>query len=247
MIGTRQSQFLYSNVSHELANVSIALKVGASDHALIYIIACPTGPYFKGSRCISLCAAHDTVRAWPGGTGGHKLGLNYSPTFGATKAALARGYQQVLFLFGDDHRVTEAGAMNFFVVLRRTDGQGLDVVTPLLDGTILPGITRASVLALVASHSAESPLPGLDPSVKLHGEERVLTMGELHERATKGELLEAFCVGTAVVVASVNRIGYQNEDIALPEDAPVADALFEKIEAIQEGRIEWEGWSVKCE
>ena len=89
---------------------------------MIYVICCPTGPYFKGLRRVSLFAAHDTVRAWPGGTGGHKLGLNYSPTFAAQRAALARGYKQVLFLFGSDHRVTEAGAMNFFVVVRRDDG-----------------------------------------------------------------------------------------------------------------------------
>ncbi|KAH8111473.1 branched-chain amino acid aminotransferase II [Phellopilus nigrolimitatus] len=223
------------------------LGVAASTHAMIYVICCPAGPYFGASvKRIPLYACYDSVRSWPGGTGGYKLGLNYASTFEPQRRAAKKGYAQVLWLLGDEHKVTEAGAMNFFVIVRRTDGD-LDVLTPPLDGTILPGVTRNSVLALAAAHSPETPLPGLSPTLRLHTHERVITMPELREYSSKGDLLEAFCVGTAAIVAPVDRIGYEGEDIVLPEDAPVADALCERIEAIQEGRFEWDGWSVRCE
>ncbi|KAI5120861.1 hypothetical protein M0805_008234 [Coniferiporia weirii] len=224
-----------------------SIGLAASTHAMIYIICSPTGPFFGvDSRRVSLYAVHDSIRAWPGGTGGYKLGINYAPTFEPQRRAAARGYMQVLWLFGEDHRITEAGAMNFFVVIKREDGE-LDLITPPLDGTILPGVTRASVLALVGAHSAQTPLPGLSPTLRFHTQERVITMHELKELSAKGVLLEAFSVGTAAIVASVDRIGYDEGDIVLPEQSPVADSLLDRIEAIQEGRFEWEGWSVKCE
>jgi branched-chain amino acid aminotransferase len=99
-----------------------AIGIVASDHALLYIIACPCGPYFQ--RPLSLLAVNDAVRAWPGGTGGDKVSGNYAPGFLPQRGAAAQGYDNVLWLFGDDRRVTEAGAMNVFVVLERADGNG---------------------------------------------------------------------------------------------------------------------------
>lgn len=102
---------------------SQALGVGASDTALLYVFLSPTGPYFLGEvKGISLLAVGKTVRAWPGGTGDYKLGLNYAPTFLPQRIAAKQGYDQVLWLFGEESRVTEAGAMNFFAVLKRDDG-----------------------------------------------------------------------------------------------------------------------------
>ncbi|KAL5518422.1 BAT2_1 [Sanghuangporus vaninii] len=230
MIGTRSS-----------------LGVRASDSAMIYVICSPAGPYFgAGTKTISLYAVYETIRAWPGGTGGHKLGLNYSPGFEPTRRAAQRGYKQVLWLFGEDHRVTEAGAMNFFIVVKREDGD-LDLITPPLDGTILPGVTRSSVLELAQVHSSETPLDGVPATQRLHVKERTLTMKDLQTFADAGTLLEAFCVGTAVIVAPVDKIGYEDKDIILPEQTPVANALHRRIVAIQEGRFEYKGWSVKCE
>lgn len=95
----------------------------ASDSATLFVILSPTGPYFRGgSKPVSLLAVGENVRAWPGGTGGHKLGLNYAPGFLPQRAAAKQGYDQILWLLGDDHKVTEAGAMNFFVVVQRDDG-----------------------------------------------------------------------------------------------------------------------------
>ena len=92
---------------------------------MLYILASPTGPYFpQGLKPISLLAVSENVRAWPGGTGGHKIAGNYSPGFLPQQAATEQGYDQILWLFGDDRRITEAGAMNFFVVIKRDDGDG---------------------------------------------------------------------------------------------------------------------------
>lgn len=90
---------------------------------MIYVILTPVGPYFKGiAKGIPLLAVGTSVRSWPGGTGGHKLGLNYAPCFLPQQVAAKQGYSQILWLLGDDSKITEAGAMNFFVVVQRDDG-----------------------------------------------------------------------------------------------------------------------------
>ncbi|RDB27397.1 Branched-chain-amino-acid aminotransferase, mitochondrial [Hypsizygus marmoreus] len=229
-----------------------ALGVAASDSAMIYVILTPAGLYFKGdAKGIPILAVGHSVRSWPGGTGGHKLGLNYAPGFLPQKIAAKQGYSQVLWLFGDDSRITEAGAMNFFVVVQRDDGD-LDVITPPLDGLILPGLTRASCLELLDAHTqGKTVLPNIPASTRLHTHERILTMHDLIAWSAEGKLLEAFCVGTAVVIAPVGRIGFEGKDIVLPtEDTGlglVGKGLWERVVDIQGGRYPWEDWSVTCE
>ncbi|KAI0042133.1 branched-chain amino acid aminotransferase II [Auriscalpium vulgare] len=225
------------------------LGVTASTHASLYVIMSPAGPFFRTPAGISLYAVSDHVRSWPGGTGGHKLGLNYAPGFHPQRLAAEKGYQQVLWLLGDT--ITEAGAMNFFIALKREDGH-LDIVTPPLDGTILPGVTRASVLSLLNAHPSATSLPHLSNSLRLYTHERPITMPELVAWSASGQLVEAFCVGTAVVVNAISRIGWEERDIVLPSYGgdhigPVVRALWERLVDIQEGRVEWEGWSVTCE
>ena len=119
-----------------------------------------------------------------------------------------------------------------------------------MDGTILPGITRDSVLALAQSHSEGSPLSGISTTIKFHTHERRLTMSELVSYSEAGKLLEAFAVGTAVVVAPVGRIGWRGKDITLPEHGtglgPVGAALSDRLIAIQEGKFPWKNWSQVC-
>ncbi|GBE87081.1 branched-chain amino acid aminotransferase II [Sparassis latifolia] len=225
------------------------LGVRASDSALLYIILTPAGPFFRtGPRPISLLAVGDSVRAWPGGTGGHKLALNYASTFKPQQYAEKLGYEQVLWLL--QGTVTEAGAMNFFVVLKRDDGDW-DVITAPLDGTILPGVTRDSCLALIGAHPSRTHLPHLPSSLRLYPQERSFTITDIFTWHAEGRLLEAFAAGTAMIVGSVCRIGHEGKDIVLPEyeagRGPVAQALYERILDIQEGRVEWDGWSVVCE
>ncbi|KAG1727138.1 aminotransferase [Suillus lakei] len=201
------------------------LGVTASDHAMLYILASPTGPYYQVLKPVSLLAVSENVRAWPGGTGGYKVAGNYSPGFLPQRIAAEKGYDQILWLFGDDRRITEAGAMNFFVVVKRDDGDGVDLITAPLDGTILPGVTRASCLAL-----ASDPEFHKESSLRLHPQEKALA------------------IGTAVIIGPCNRIGYEDKDIEIPGAGmgPVGTALRKKILDIQEGRTEWKGWGVVC-
>ncbi|KAF5376854.1 hypothetical protein D9615_007289 [Tricholomella constricta] len=250
-IPTKPGHSLY--IRPTIIGTRAALGVAASDSAMLYVIMTPTGPYFNtaNAKGIPLLAVGTTVRSWPGGTGGHKLGLNYAPGFLPQRLAAEQGYSQILWLLGDDHKITEAGAMNFFAVVARDDGD-LDVVTPPLDGTILPGLTRLSCLALLDAHTARrTVLPGLRPALRLHTHERALTMPELAAWSAEGKLLEAFCVGTAVAVAPVGRIGWEGKDLVMPSEetglGEVGKALLERVLDIQTGRVEWEGWSVVCE
>jgi len=162
--------------------------------------------------------------------------------------AAKKGYDQVLWLLGDDDKVTEVGAMNIFVVVKRDDGD-VDILTPPLDGTILPGITRASALYLAQAHTdGKISLPGISPSQKLYTYERPVTMTDLFSWSEQGRLLELFGVGTAVVVAAVSRIGYKDKDIILPSSGLglVGKGLWTMISDIQTGKKEFEGWSVPC-
>ena len=87
------------------------------------MIVSPTGPYFRGEpKGISLLGVSEIARTWPGGTGSYKFGLNYSPGFLPQQMAAKNGYDQILWLLGDDDKVTEVGAMNIFVVVKRDDG-----------------------------------------------------------------------------------------------------------------------------
>jgi len=228
--------------------------VTASDKALLYVVLTPTGPYFKaagGAKGISLLAVSETVRSWPGGTGAYKLGLNYAPGFKPQQEALKRGYQQILWLLEEDGqpRITEVGAMNVFCVVKTGD-DAVEVVTPPLDGTILPGLTRASVLELCRAHNAGAPSPlPLPKSFTISTAERPVYMADIVAWANAGRLLEIFGVGTAVVVAPVGRVGYAGVDYDLPQHAgglgPVGQALNETIQGIQTGAIDWQGWCVK--
>lgn len=113
-----------------------ALGLTASDEAMLYVILSPTGPYFRtGAKAIRLLAVGEHIRSWPGGTAGYKLGMNYTACFSPQQEAAKNGYHQVLWLLGDgnqdflDMKVTEAGSMNFFVVVRRGDGNGVHTET----------------------------------------------------------------------------------------------------------------------
>ncbi|KAF5352238.1 hypothetical protein D9757_013804 [Collybiopsis confluens] len=232
-----------------LLGTQMSLAVAASDHATLCVMLSPTGPYFRSAaKPISVIAVSETVRAWPGGTGGHKVALNYSPGFLPLRVAQKQGYQQILWLLGDDMKVTEAGAMNIFVVVRRDDGD-FDLITPPLDGTILPGVTRDSILALGKAHTAgETTLPGLSHSTLLHTQEKTFTIPDLQRWYAEGKLVEAFGAGTAVIIASIGKIGYKGEDMVLPEHegglGPIAQAFRKRILDVQEGRESWNGWGV---
>lgn len=226
--------------------------VTPSTHATLLVILSPSAPYFPGAvRPISLYAESRIRRAWIGGTGGYKLALNYAPTLKPTREASQQGYNQILWLFGEDDHLGEVGQMNAFVVLKQDDGS-LEVVTPPLDGTILPGVTRQSVLDLTRAHAPESPIASLPGDVVLHVQERHIPLAELVEHSQAGRLAEVFGVGTAAVLMPIDRIGYGEEgkEIAVETGAsgfgPVAKAVREELMAIQEARRP-HVWSVPCD
>ena len=111
------------------------LGVAASDRALLFVILSPVGPYYKtGFAAVSLLANEKHVRAWPGGTGSHKVGGNYAPCILPQREASERGYQQNLWLFGPDHEITEVGTMNCFILWENENhGEWMDVRCWILD------------------------------------------------------------------------------------------------------------------
>ncbi|KAL8283128.1 hypothetical protein RQP46_005906 [Phenoliferia psychrophenolica] len=192
------------------------LGVGPSDEMLLFVIMSPVGPYYStGYKPVSLLCSTKDVRAWPGGTGALKLGSNYSGGVVPQLEAAKLGYQQILWLLGDE--LTEVGMMNAFVVIQ-LDEDTVELCTPPLGDIILPGVTRDSVLALCRSHADPLTRPrfaGLPDNLVVS--ERRIFMSEIAERSANGTLLEMFGTGTAAVVSAVERIGYQGRDVPLGE------------------------------
>lgn len=217
---------------------SEGLGVGTPDKALLYVIASPVGPYYSsGFKPVSLEATDYAVRAWPGGVGNRKLGANYAPCVKPQLEAASRGYHQNLWLFGEEGYVTEVGTMNVFFVFKNSDGKK-ELVTAPLDGTILEGVTRDSILELTKER-----LPANEWIIS----ERKYTIGEIEERAAKGELIEAFGAGTAAVVSPIMNIGWKGKDIAVPlaagNSGDLTKQIAEWIKKIQYGEEQYKNWS----
>jgi branched-chain amino acid aminotransferase len=215
------------------------LGVGPPGSALLYVIASPVGPYYPtGFKAVSLEATDYAVRAWPGGVGDKKLGANYAPCVLPQLQAARRGFQQNLWLFGDDERITEVGTMNFFAVLKTPDG-GRELVTAPLDGTILDGVTRDSILELARERLVPE---GWRVS------ERYVTMGEMARAAETGALVEAFGAGTAAIVSPIRNISWKGGLVrcGLRQDQEAGETAARMkgwIEGIQYGEEEHR-WSV---
>ncbi|UZJ52105.1 hypothetical protein CBS101457_001425 [Exobasidium rhododendri] len=229
-----------------LIGTQAALGVHPTSDALLFVITSPVGPYYKtGFKPVALEADPNKVRAWPGGTGQFKLGGNYAPGIRPQMEAATRGYQQNLWLFGEEHWLTEVGTMNLFVALQKDDGT-TELVTPPLNGMILPGVTRDSILGLARDHaSGKWTIEGL-PS-KLTVSEREINMAEIERASKEGRLLEIFGAGTAAVVSPVDRIGYMGKDINIPAGKDgagnITKAMLKTMTDIQLGKVE-HPWSV---
>lgn len=215
------------------------LGVGPPGSALLYVIASPVGPYYPtGFKAVSLEATDYAVRAWPGGVGDKKLGANYAPCIVPQMEAAKRGFHQNLWLFGEEEYVTEVGTMNMFVAIKNKETGQKELITAPLDGTILEGVTRDSVLSL-----AREKLAPQGWSIS----ERKYTMPELAEAASEGRLLEAFGSGTAAVVSPVRNISYKGKSVECglkpgEEAGEIATSMLKWIEARQYGDEEHD-WS----
>ncbi|KAG9393996.1 Branched-chain aminotransferase [Carpediemonas membranifera] len=223
------------------------LGIAPAARVKLFVIASPVGPYYKdGFKPIKLWATKEYVRAFPGGTGNTKVGGNYGPGILAQQQAASRGCSQVLWLTpgtqcNGDLFCTEVGAMNQFFLWKDKKTGKPTLVTAPLDGTILPGITRRSILELVRE----------DPEIKKMGitvEERHYTIQEVCDTVKDGRMIEAFGCGTAAIVTPVNGIQFEDVDYAIPagKDGVAGDltnAVYHKMLSIQYGK-EAHPWSV---
>lgn len=187
----------------------------------------------QGSRL--LASSEREVRAYPGGSGAAKIGANYAPTLLPHGRALQKGYDQVLWLFGPDRFITEAGGSNFFVIWRTTSGSLQMVTAPLdEDCLILAGSTRAFVLGLARSMFNAAREDGADACEVL---ERKLTMGDVECAAREGRLESVFVTGTAWQIHPVGVINSKGEDIKVPTGkSPHLSLLKEKMLNILYGK-----------
>lgn len=195
------------------------------------IILSPSGPYYpEGLDPVKIWIEDEYVRAVRGGIGYAKTGGNYCASLKSQVKAHDEGYSQVLWLDGVERKyIEEVGAMNIFFKINGT------VLTPMLNGSILPGVTRDSVLSLC----------------KLWGvpaEERKISVDELEEAARTGALEEVFGSGTAAVISPVNELRFGDEVMKIGDGniGPVSQKLYDTITGIQLGEIEGPaGWSVE--
>jgi branched-chain amino acid aminotransferase len=173
---------------------------------------------------------NDYVRAVKGGTGFAKTPGNYAASLKAQEVAHEKGYVQVLWLDGVERKyIEEVGSMNVFFKL------GDEVVTPSLDGSILPGITRNSVIHLLKHWGVKVT-------------ERKLTVQELFDAHANGKLTEAFGTGTAAVISPIGELNWNGSVIKLT-DGRIGDLsarLYDTITGIQNGVVEDEfHWMVE--
>jgi branched-chain amino acid aminotransferase len=201
------------------------LGVRPSEKFRFIIETCPSGPYFSGS--VDLIAEDTYVRAFPGGTGAAKCGGNYAGSMLAALEAQKKGFHNVLWLDGIERRyVEEAGLMNVVFVIDGT------VVTPPLSGTILPGVTRDSVLTLLR----EMGVPV---------EERPIAIDEVFDFHAAGRLQGAAGVGTAATIAPLGRLRHREREITVPPvtSESVLARVGAELDAIRSGeKADRHGW-----
>lgn len=210
------------------------LGVSASKTYLHYIIVGPVGNYYEGGMApVGVLISEEYRRAARGGTGAAKTGGNYSASLIASEQAKKQGYTQVLWLDAVHGKyIEEVGTMNIMFVY-----EGKKVVTPRLSGSILPGITRDSLLTLAADLGYEVAEDDID-------------VEQMLADVQSGKITEVFGCGTAVVISPVGWFGFrgQNYDVSGRQMGPVAQRLYDTLTDIQFGRGEDPyGWTMKIE
>lgn len=191
-----------------------------------FIVICsPAGPFF--TKKIRLYAETEYIRAADGGTGEAKAAGNYAAAILPTEKAKAKGYDQVLWLDANEHKyIQEVGTMNIFFKI------GDKFITPSTNGSILKGITRDSVITLLKDKGFEV-------------EERPITIDEIIGYSKEGKLEEAFGTGTAVAIAMVEAIGYNDEVVTLPDTNPVSQDIKNTLDEIKvQKREDTYGWII---
>lgn len=214
-----------------LLGIDARLGVQPSREYIFYIILSPVGSYYKGGfQPVSIYVEDVLVRASLGGVGNIKTGTNYAASLLAGQRAAQRGHSQVLWLDAKEHRyVEEVGSMNVFFVY------GRKLITPPLTGSILPGVTRDSVLGLVRD-------------LGLEAEEAPLSIEQALNDIQSGQITEVFGSGTAAVLSPVGSLHYRNKDYIINNNrvGEVTQLIYDRLVGIQYGYIRDDyGWTVE--
>jgi branched-chain amino acid aminotransferase len=199
------------------------LGVRPGDEYAFFVIVGPVGAYYsEGFNPIRILVSEEDVRAVKGGLGEAKTAANYAHSLCAQNKATKLGYSQVLWLDAIEHRwVEEVGTMNIFFRIRD------EIVTPPLAGTILPGVTRDSVIT-ICRHWGMNVI------------ERPISIDEVVESARTGVLQEIFGTGTAAVIAPVGVLSYKNREVQINKNqtGPLAKKLYTFLTRLQRGEEE---------
>ena len=225
----REGTSLY--IRPTMISTDVGLGVHASKKYCFFIILSPVGAYYKeGLKPVSIYVEDEYVRAVRGGVGFTKCAGNYAASILAGDIAEKKGFSQVLWLDGVEQKyVEEVGSMNMMFAY------GNKIVTPKLNGSILPGITRDSVLKLAVQLGYEA-------------EEKRLDVNEIFADAKSGKLTEAFGTGTAAVISPVGVLALRDEKVTLGDGGigVISQKLYDTLTGIQYGRLEdRNGWILK--
>lgn len=215
-----------------LMSVEPDLSLHCSEHCMFVIICCPVGNYYKeGLQPVSIAIEEEDSRTVKGGTGFAKCGGNYAAAQRAGLKAEAKGISQVLWLDGASKTyIEEVGSMN---VMFRIDGE---IITPTLEtGTVLPGVTRRSIIQLLKEDGYKVT-------------ERLVSVEEIIKACKEGRIEEAFGCGTAAVVSPIGKLIFEGKDYIMGDGGigPVTHKMFEELTNLQWGLSEdTHGWIYK--
>ena len=211
----------------------VGLGVRPSNSARYLLIASPVGPFFKGGiKPVTVWISTEYVRAAPGGTGAAKCGGNYAASLVAQAQAAEKGCDQVVWLDAVERRwIEEMGGMNLYFV--KGSGASATVMTPALTGTLLPGVTRDSLLAVAHDLGYKT-------------EEGKLSVDDWREGVASGEITEVFACGTAAVITPVGAVKSAQGEWTHPAANPVTMQLRETLLGIQSGALaDKHGWMMR--
>lgn len=210
-----------------MISTEVSLGVHPANAYTFFVIASPAGAYFSGGiKPVSVWLCEDYVRAAPGGTGAAKFAGNYAASLLAQAQAVEKGCDQVVWLDAIMHEnIEEMGGMNLAFVYGT--GSEARLVTPKLSGSLLPGVTRDSLLQVARDLGYDT-------------EERIVSKFEWEEAATSGEMSEAFACGTAAVITPVGTVKSTHGDFQISSGATgsVTMQLRETLTGIQRGTVE---------
>lgn len=230
-VPTNPEESLYLRPFTIATEVGLGVNKPSSSYSYL-VIASPAGPYFSGGiKPVKVWLSTEFTRAAPGGTGEAKCGGNYAAAFLAQAQATAQGCDQVVWLDAAEHRwVEEMGGMNLYFVYG--SGPGARIVTPSLTGTLLPGVTRDSLLTLAGD-------------LGYGAEEGKISTDEWREGCASGAITEVFACGTAAVITPVGAVDSAHGGWTVGDGTPgpISLQLREHLLGVQTGREpDTHGW-----